>query len=141
MFRRRKQRTVLTVDPETPFSSVTALGLIQKVARNSWTAIKIFGFLVFIIFVLTISLQLQIGSRNKTLDQFGTQLDRFERILNEQSTTTQEARAAAIDAKTALEAAITSAQNGNANQAAVIDALKSIARIERFLCGGPCPEG
>lgn len=117
-----------------PFSSASALGAILRVVRQA-------RWLVLVVFILAVALQLQITTRNKALDRFGDQLDTFEKVQTSQSQTIGEAKVAAVEAKKAVEDAIKSAQNGTSNQAAVVEALQSIHRIEIYLCGGPCPDG
>lgn len=54
--------------------------------------------------------------------------------------TSQEARTAAIEARDELRAAIDRTRNDSGVQdQAILDALAAIARIEEYLCGGPCP--
>lgn len=56
-----------------------------------------------------------------------------------------ESREAALDTLQELRAVVARAQANSADQPelanqAILEALQSIARIEGYLCGGPCPE-
>lgn len=57
--------------------------------------------------------------------------------------TSQEARTAAIEARDELRTAIEATRRNNnepdVQNQAILDALAAIARIEEYLCGGPCP--
>lgn len=123
-----------------PFSSATALGIIEKLLNQSRRMLRAIAVMLVVVFVIAIGLQIQVSTRNRTLDQFSAQLDRFETQLNTSDATTREARDAAVASKKALEDALAHAQDGSVNQQAVIEALAAIGRIEAFLCGGPCPD-
>lgn len=127
--------------PDEPFSSATALGIIQQILQRSRALLRVLAVLVVVVFVVAVGLQFQVSARNRTLDKFGAQLDRFEAQLNTSDATTREARDAAVASKKALEDALARAEGGSVERQAIVDALAAIARIERFLCGGPCPEG
>lgn len=73
----------------------------------------------------------------------GTAAARQAIVAAERSdTTSQEARTAAIEARDELRNAINAAEASgepDVQNQAIIDALAAIARIEEYLCGGPCP--
>lgn len=57
--------------------------------------------------------------------------------------TAHDARTAAVEARDELRAAIAAVKKRNdepdVQNQAILDALAAIARIEEYLCGGPCP--
>lgn len=93
----------------------------------------IMGILV-IIAILVVALAIQSARRDDAIDQLDTSVRNLQ-------ITTEEARDAAIQARTSLEEAIEQSQSGSGiDPAAVLEAFEAIHRIEEELCGGPCEE-
>lgn len=100
------------------------LALTEILVERIWAAIRIFSIIIFFLFVITVALEIQVQQRNRNI------------VKVEQSTT--EARKASERAQEAVEAAIKQSADPNALKPFLEDIERS-KRIERRLCGGPCP--
>jgi len=97
---------------------------VEIMTERIWASIRIFGLMLFFLFMLLVALQIQLTNRNADIARVGA--------------AARDARLASIAAKEALDAAIKQSQDP-AQIAPFLEMVKRTERIELRLCGGPCP--
>jgi DNA anti-recombination protein RmuC len=122
---------------------VDVLDEVEEHANMLHRLMKVLLWLTLVLFVLTLTSLLrsfQISASVSSLDSALKELDVHTVELTER---TDAAREAAIDARDSLNSAIDRFEQerdagGRSTPNEIQEALSSVARIENYLCGGPC---
>lgn len=104
--------------------------------------VRVILWACFILFILTLVSIIRSYYVEDSIDQLDQSVDQLDINTIELTTQTNLAKDAAVEARDSLNDAIAEAKKNNSGSSgeAISNALASIARIERYLCGGPCEE-
>ena len=123
--------------PEDEHGNLTPTG--QKLLETQEVLLRQTKIIIWVAVILFITAALSVFRAFQLVDS----VEELEDTTVNLTVETSEAREASVDARDSLEEAIAELEarrTENVPSAEIAAALQAVARIEQYLCGGPCPE-